>query len=516
MKILMVSAENDALPGGKVGGIGDVVRDIPLALARAGHVVDVVTPGYQRFSMLPGAIRKGVVSVDFAGQTQNVDIFTVPAKHGAANVTCWVLDHPSFAACGAGNIYCNDPPGTPFATDATKFALFCAAVAKAVVTGVFGRVDRLHLHDWHAALLAVLRRFDPDYQELEQIPTIYTIHNLALQGVRPFSDHPSSLKAWYPDLQFDGSLINDPRVPHCLNAMRAGITLADKVHVVSPTYASEVMLPSQHHQGFFGGEGLEKVLQDANQEGRLSGILNGCEYPDVKYTALAKKKLIGLITTELIPLVAKNPLVDSAHFVADKRVQQWAENRERGMVVTSVGRITDQKVTILQQVMSSGKTALDVLLDKLGDKGVFILLGSGTRELENFLATVAGRHSNFIFVKGYCEALSNALYASGDLFLMPSSFEPCGISQMLAMRAGQPCLVHRVGGLADTVFDGINGFTFDGANLREQAQNMVAAFERVMTLRAEDPAAYSKVATEAAASRYTWQDSIDQYLARLY
>jgi len=364
--------------------------------------------------------------------------------------------------------------------------------------------------------VAVLRRFDPDYRELELIPLVYTIHNLALQGIRPFSGHESSLAAWFPELQFDGSQINDPRVPHCLNAMRAGISLSDRVHVVSPTYASEVLKPSQHHQGFFGGEGLEKILEAVSVEGRLIGILNGCEYPDEVYKPLSKKNLIGLIRSEMIPLVAKNPVVDSSHYIADKRVQQWAESRERGMVVSSVGRITDQKVTILQQPLSSGRTALDGLLDCLGSQGVFVMLGSGTRELEDFLTAVAARHENFIFVKGYCEGLSNALYASGDLFLMPSSFEPCGISQMLAMRAGQPCLVHRVGGLTDTVFDGMNGFSFEGANLREQAENMVAAFARIVQMRAEDPATYVEIARQAKESRYTWDDSIERYLTELY
>lgn len=516
MKILMVAAENDALPGGKVGGIGDVVRDIPVALARAGHEVEVLTPGYQHFSRLPGATRRGVIEVSFSGQLYQVDVFTLPSRHRQPGVTCWVLDHPAFAACGAGKIYCNDPPGMPYATDATKFALFCAAAAKGIITGVFGRIDYLHLHDWHAAMLAVLRRFHVDYRELEHFPTVYTIHNLALQGIRPLGDHESSLAAWYPGMDYDASQIADPRWPNCVNAMRAGITLSDKVHVVSPTYAREVKLASRPEQGFFGGEGLEADLAIADQEGRLSGILNGCEYPEADYRQLSKKNLISLISEEMVPLAAKKPVLDSALFIADKRLQHWAGSAKRGLVVTSVGRITDQKVTILQQLLPSGKTALDEFLEVLGDRGVFIMLGSGTTELEDFTTAVSARHNNFIFVKGYCEALSEALYASGDLFLMPSSFEPCGISQMLAMRAGQPCLVHRVGGLNDTVFDNFNGFCFEGSSLAEQATNMVETFRRILDLKEKDAATYRKIAAAAGASRYTWQDSIEQYLTSLY
>jgi starch synthase len=129
MNILMVAAENDALDKGKVGGIGDVVRDIPAALAQFDHQVNVLIPGYQFFSRQSGARVIGTVKVHFAGREEMVGVFQVMAKSPVAGVTQWVLEHPLFGIGGVGKIYCDDPADRPFATDASKFALFSLAVA---------------------------------------------------------------------------------------------------------------------------------------------------------------------------------------------------------------------------------------------------------------------------------------------------------------------------------------------------------------------------------------------------
>ncbi len=518
MKILMAASENDALPNGKVGGIGDVVRDVPPALAQAGHQVHVVTPGYQAFSRLPGARFATSLPVTFAGWRESVDVFEVPSTQPVDKVTLWALEHPIFAAGGAGKIYCDDPPGRPFATDATKFALFSAAVAKAVIGEVFGAIDVLHLHDWHTAMVAMLRAFAPEYRKLQAIHTVYTIHNLALQGVRPLAGDDSSLEAWFPGLAYDQHRLADPHVAHCVNPMRAGINFSDRVHAVSPTYAREILLPSNPEQGYFGGEGLQQDLQRAADEGRLHGILNGCEYPEQKVSGLPLNELLLRCENELLKLIAGKPAVESAHLIASKRIAQQvtaANSRQPQVLVTSVGRITDQKVRLLLQPMNDGAAALDHLLQALGERGLLIMLGSGDSQLEQFLTQVAGRQANFIFIKGYAENLSQYLYASGDLFLMPSSYEPCGISQMLAMRAGQPCLVHRVGGLSDTVNDGVDGFVFAGDSLREQAENMVACFKAALQTRC-DASKWEKISGAAAAARFLWSQVAEDYIRLLY
>lgn len=526
----MVAAENDALPGGKVGGIGDVVRDIPVALATAGHEVDVITPGYGAFSKLPGSKSAGAIDVKFRGKAETVEIYNVPSKNPDKNVRLWVLEHPLFAAGGAGAIYCDEQNDGPFATDANKFALFSVAVAGAIVDKYFGALDVLHLHDWHAAMVAILRSFDPVYKKLQSVHTVYTIHNLALQGVRPLADDESSLYAWFPELEYDRELIRDPRAPHCVNPMRAGINLSDKVHAVSPTYALEIQSESDYEQGFFGGEGLHEDIKRAAKEYRLQGILNGCEYPGPAAKALSAPDLFLLCEKQLLEWIGRGPTVQSAHLIASRRLAHLVSSskgdsksrspgksqKRQPILITSVGRITNQKALLLRQAMPDGETALDHLLTALGDRGVLILLGSGDSELEQFLTEVASRRTNFVFLKGYGEAIAHSLYSSGDLFLMPSSFEPCGISQMLAMRAAQPCLVHSVGGLGDTIKDGVDGFSFGGDSLTSQAANMISRFEEALEIRICKPARWKKISRAAADARFLWSTIAEQVENLLY
>lgn len=522
----MAAAENDALPRGKVGGIGDVVRDIPLALADIGQDVDVVIPGYGSFSQLAGAQHVTSLEVMFGGQGQTIEVFKIsldkssqtPSKQASKKVTQWVIEHPLFAIGGQGKIYCDDPDNRPFASDATKFALFSAAVAKAIISDVFGQIDVLHLHDWHTAMVSVLRAYDPEYQALQGITTVYTIHNLALQGIRPFDGDESSLKAWFPYLPFHHEKINDPRYHHCFNPMRAGINLADKVHAVSPTYAKEILSPSNPEHGYFGGEGLENDLRFAADSGRLHGILNGCEYPEKKHVRCNLNDLLKRSESEVIKWIANKPLVDNAHLIAMTRIKQLTDKyqKKQALVLTSVGRITDQKVRLFQQVMHNGETALEQLLNILSDEGVFILLGSGDKKLEGYLTHIASTKTNFIFLKGYSEALSESLYSSGDLFLMPSSFEPCGISQMLSMRAGQPCLAHSVGGLSDTIIHNDNGFSFSGRNPLQQAENMLSCFQEVLAQKKQQPKAWAKITKNALKARFLWRDVAQDYVKYLY
>lgn len=520
--ILMVAAENDALPNAKVGGIGDVVRDLPKALAAQGCTVHVIIPSHG-FLQRSAAREAAVFPVLFGDGVEQVKIYRWDAQEiepGTPSVQQWVLDHPGFYPCGAGQIYCNDGNDRPFASDAGKYALFCAAVGQAVLNECFGHVDILHLHDWHAAVLAVLREYDPHYARLKNMRTVYSIHNLALQGVRPLRGDASALESWFPRLQYDQAVICDPRVTHCFNPMRAAIALADKVHAVSPTYAQEIQRPSQTALHIYGGEGLETDLVAAAKQDRLEGILNGCEYPEnADYTKLTKARLMAIIDEELLRWVAKSAVMLSVHWIARERLQQWCAKRERGLLITAVGRVTEQKVRLLRhQVNYAGKTqpVLRHLLDMLGDKGTFLMLGSGDADYEKFLQEVSAYCPNFIFLRGYSDELSRALYSSGDLFVMPSSFEPCGISQMLAMRAGQPCLVHGVGGLNDTVIDGVSGFVFRGANGDEQGIRMLECFRDILATQEENPKKLQAIGKAAAKARFTWDAVAEEYLQKLY
>ncbi len=147
---------------------------------------------------------------------------------------------------------------------------------------------------------------------------------------------------------------------------------------------------------------------------------------------------------------------------------------------------------------------------------MLFLIGSGDPHYEAVLADIARRHDNLLFLRGYSESLANDLYGAGDLFLMPSSFEPCGISQMLAMRGGQPCLVHAVGGLLDTVKDNVNGFWFHGDSSPEQANALLTRMQQIVQLRAAKPAQWKKIRASAAAARFVWSAAAQLYIEDLY
>ena len=148
--------------------------------------------------------------------------------------------------------------------------------------------------------------------------------------------------------------------------------------------------------------------------------------------------------------------------------------------------------------------------------GAYIFVGNGLEEYEKMLSDVMQRHERFIFLNAYSEAISGDLYRGGTLFLMPSSFEPCGISQMIAMREGQPCLVHAVGGLNDTVSNAVNGFSFAGTTLPEQADAFVAAAQRAMNMFLKEPLQWNAIRSKALASRFTWDKSAKEYLDLLF
>lgn len=524
MNILMVAAENDAVANCKVGGIGDVIRDIPAALNQQGCNISVVTPSYGFLHTDASAQQTGSVHFRFSGKVEYADIYRIRARKGAfEHAAHYVIDHPLFLHRNPEkdkyDIYSDDPPGRPFATDAIKFACFNAAVAAAVEEQLFGELNILHLHDWHAAFLLILRNFSPENKILRSLRTVYTIHNLALQGVRPLSGDPSSLENWYPHINFGAEIpadLKDPRWPDCINPMAIGIRMADAVHAVSPSYAQEILEPSRPPQ-FFGGEGLEADLRNAQAENRLHGILNGCEYPEAQAQKSGTAELINRLREETALRIAQRPALSLADSIAFQRLEKLKSARTKpAFIATSISRIVDQKMLLLQANGSDGLSGLEKILQTIGSKGLYILLGTGDRSLEAFLAEKAALHSNLLFLNYYSNRAAQDLYASGDLFLMPSSFEPCGIGQMLAMRDGQPCLVNRTGGLRDTVQPGSNGFGFEGDTSEQQVDNMSEALRSALKLRTENSNDWKKICTAAANTRFLWSDSAQQYIEKLY
>ncbi len=499
------------MPGGKVGGVGDVVRDLPAALSTLGWQATVLTPSYGVFSSLPGARRIGSLEVPFAGRSETVQVHE--AARPAGGVRQLVFEHPHFSAAGVGRIYSDHEDDGPFATDATRFA-FLGAVAARWIRDLKAAPDVVHLHDWHAAFYCLFRGFAPDYEALAAIRTVFTIHNLAYQGTRPLDGHASSLAAWFPDLDVDPALVGDPHSPDCINPMALAIRTCDCISTVSPTYAREILEPSDPARGFSGGEGLERPLNNAALGGRLVGILNGCDYSNAPGSRPDWQDLTGLAAWQ-VNVWRDDAPEDPAHRAARDRLLELPQHRPEHVLV-SIGRLVRQKVSLLLAEVEDGRTALEHVLDALGSRGILIMLGSGEAHYEQRVTTIAQRREQLLFLRGYSEMLSEALYLGGDLFLMPSSFEPCGISQMLAMRAAQPVVAHATGGLSDTIADGRTGFLFSGTTSRAQATAFVAKVAQALELKSNDMAEWENLRIRAAAQKFDWASSARDTIARLY
>jgi starch synthase len=513
MHIVMLAAENGAWPGGKVGGLGDVMRDLPKALAELGHKVSVITPGYGLFIDQPTAEPVYTLQAEFSGQTESAELLRLPATLPGLNG--YVIEHPLLFANGKGHIYTHDDQG-PYATDSHRFALFSALAAQLLLSDFLSSVSVVHCHDWHLGAFFLLRQFSQQHQSLKQIRTVFSVHNLSLQGIRPYRGHSSAPSSWFPGLEISHAETADPVHTDCINLMRSCIKLADAVNTVSPGYALEITRPSNWQQGMAGGDGLEKDLAKLADSGQLLGILNGCDYGDPEVKPCPYPVLWGQIEAALDNWVGAQH--DAAvHYHALKRLQKLARRRRPiNTLLVSIGRLTFQKLGLLVQPFRNSSVMAELLQSVAAHNGVFILLGDGDPDYDRFFLDGMKNHDNFLYLRGYSEALAAQLYANADLFVMPSVFEPCGISQMLAMRSGTPCLVHATGGLADTIVNGVNGFSFGGDDLGAKIGNLLAASDAALSLQADEPDQWELLSRAAAGARFSWATSANRYTRDLY
>ncbi len=476
-------------------------------MSAVGWPATVLTPSYGVLHAIAGSRELEQTTARFRGEAHPVRVFEVPGT--SANVRYVVFDHRYLTPTRPGVVYHGDMPTRPYATDSSKFALFCAAAA----TWIASQPEPpavIHLHDWHTATLAVLREYDPELERLKASRLYFTIHNLSYQGQRPLDHDESSLAAWFHGLAFDAARVADPAHADVYNPMAAALRLADRISAVSPTYAEEIQRPTDPATGFIGGEGLETLLAARASEGDLVGILNGIDYDTPPPPAQRWSNLI-----ELCRDAATGFADGDARTVALESLAALPRRRPLH-VLTSVGRVVDQKMRLFFEATDSSRAAIEDVLDLIGDAGVLLLLGSGEARYERRLVDLARSHRNFVYLCGYSEAVADALYSSGDLFLMPSSFEPCGLSQMLAMRCGQPCVVHGVGGLYDTVEDGVTGFVFEGNDPRQQAQDFASCVASALDLREDDPLHWEKIRSRARAARFDWQHAARHYVKEFY
>mgnify|MGYP000416304053 CR=1 FL=1 len=472
MQIVFASAE--CAPFVKTGGLGDVAGSLPAALVRAGAEVIVMVPKY------------ATIKDEYKAQMEHFADFYVSL--GWRNEYCGLekLEHDGVTYMFIDNerYFARDYP-YGFFDDGERFAFFSKAITESLQHLPAGfECDILHCNDWQTALAPVfLREFYQGLPLYDRVKTVFSIHNVAFQG--QFSDTVmedilgvSHIPAAASQLRCDACSIN-----YMLGALR----YADAITTVSPTYANEIQTPEF-------GEGLDGVLRERSYA--LQGILNGI---DVAGFDPATDKRI-----------AANYTVDdrAGKAVCKAKLQEelGLEVRDDRPLMVMVTRLTRQK----------GMDLVMYALDRILSGGVQVaVLGTGDRDYEDGLRYFQDKYPGTMAARiEFDPALSQRMYAAADMFLMPSKFEPCGLSQIIAMRYGTLPIVRETGGLKDTVIP-YNEFTGEGTGFSFSNFNgdeMGDAVFRAARLFWDNRDAWNQLVTQAMSQDFSWTRSADKYL----
>ena len=472
MQIVFASAE--CAPFVKTGGLGDVAGSLPAALVRAGAEVIVMVPKY------------ATIKDEYKAQMEHFSDFYVSL--GWRNEYCGLekLEHDGVTYMFIDNerYFARDYP-YGFFDDGERFAFFSKAITESLQHLPAGfECDILHCNDWQTALAPVfLREFYQGLPLYDRVKTVFSIHNVAFQG--QFSDTVmedilgvAHIPAAASQLRCDACSIN-----YMLGALR----YADAITTVSPTYANEIQTPEF-------GEGLDGVLRERSYA--LQGILNGI---DVAGFDPATDKRI-----------AANYTVDdrSGKAVCKAKLQEelGLEVRDDRPLMVMVTRLTRQK----------GMDLVMYALDRILAGGVQVaVLGTGDRDYEDGLRYFQDKYPGTMAARiEFDPALSQRMYAAADMFLMPSKFEPCGLSQIIAMRYGTLPIVRETGGLKDTVIP-YNEFTGEGTGFSFSNFNgdeMGDAVFRAARLFWDNREAWDQLVTQAMSQDFSWTRSADKYL----
>ena len=470
--VLIASAE--CAPISKTGGLADVVGTLPKSLAALGIDARVITP-YHR--CVKDKYREQVehmfsFSVDLGWRSQYVGI----EKLVLDGVTIYLVDNEYYFG---DKIYRGEQ------AEGEQYAFFTRAVLDAIPNlGFFP--DVLHCNDWHTAMLPMLLRTQYGYYVHGRIKTLLTIHNILYQGKFGFDFFRDLLRV--EDRYFTPEFME---INGCAAFLKAGCVFADRLSTVSPSYADELCTP-------YYGEGLEGILSARRHQ--LTGILNGID-----------KKVFNPYSDPLIP-----KRYDKGHLKGKQTCKEGLMS-DMGLqagpgtpLVAMVTRMTDQK----------GFDLVERVLDELMDEEdmCFLLLGSGDKGYERFMQEAENRHRGRVCSYiGYNEELSHRVYAGADMLLMPSKFEPCGLSQMIAMRYGTLPIVRETGGLRDSVVP-YNQFTGEGTGFsfaNYNAHEMKATVERALQVYREEPENWNRLVRNAMAADFGFERSAEGY-ARLY
>ncbi len=478
IRVLAVTAE--IFPLIKTGGLADVAGALPLALMPVGVQTTTLVPGYP--AVLAG-LTGGSAVHRFA------DLFGGPADivHGtAAGLDLLVIDAPHLYA-RPGNPYLG-PDGQDWPDNDIRFAALGAAGAALAIDRGF---DVVQAHDWQAALAMAYLYFHPGRRP----GTVLTIHNLAFQGMFPGSLFP---RLGLPDAAFN---VNGLEFYDLVGYLKGGLVYADRLTTVSPTYAREITTPEY-------GAALDGVLRQ--RAGSLTGILNGID--------------------ETVWNPGGDALIAQAFGAGqwDRRSANKAALRRRlglqdnpdALLVGAVSRLSPQKGLDLLLQWIDQRSAAAPGGPRVGSDMQLALLGSGDAGLEHGFTAAAARHAGQVAcVIGYDEGLAHLMQAGCDALLVPSRFEPCGLTQLCALRYGCIPIVSRVGGLADTVIDAnaaalgsgvATGIVFAPVT----ADALAEALARAVRLW-QDPPAWHRLQHNAMAADVSWRRSAQQY-AELY
>jgi len=456
MRILFASSE--VYPYSKTGGLADVVGALPAALARLGHEVLVVSPWYAALEADPAPLWIGDVEVPFDGGTTRAGVGTLEAD----GVRFAFVGHEAFQR---ERLY-------GYADDVRRFAAFTRAVP-AVADRVGFLPDVVHAHDWHAGYLPLVLTHGWHLPAgWPGLPSVFTIHNVQHQGVSGMDEAIHWLRL--PDS------VRRSGMDHfgAANAMQAALDFAWKVTTVSPSYAAEVQRPEY-------GYGLDGTLRHVAH--KLIGILNGID-----------REVWNPATDPVLPAPydADDPAAKAAS--ADE-LRRALGLEPGGPLLGLVSRFADQK-------------GIDLLLGAapslLARGWRLALLGSGAPDLEAWASDLAARNPGRIGLRiGYAEDLAHLIYAGADALAIPSRFEPCGLSQLIAMRYGTLPVARATGGLRDTIEHGVTGFLFDHAN----ADGLAWAVEEARLAVADGRA--DGMRAEAMRRDFGWRRSAEAYAA---
>lgn len=469
-RILMVATEG--LPFIKSGGLADVIGSLPNELVKKGHEVRVVLPLYKKIAINwhHKFTYEKSYSVNVRYEEKQVNLFSYQYN----GVTYYFIEHQGYFE--REGLY-------GYEDDGERFAYFQKAVLE-MLNQLDYFPDIMHCHDWHTGMIACMckENFNHDWR-YRNIKHVYTIHNLAFQGNfgPQMLDSCLGLGNYVYDngnVRFDGGI----------SFMKTGIVYSDKITTVSPSYAEEIKTTQY-------GERLESVLRF--READLCGVVNGID------TEMWNPNTDTLITKNYNLRNLKSGKAANKKALQEKL---GLEVNEDVMVLGLVSRLTWQKGIYL---------IIEQLFNICNQPVQLVVLGSGEAGLEDKLREAeAANKGKIAFYCGYNESLAHEIYAGSDLFLMPSLFEPCGISQLISMRYGTLPLVRETGGLKDTVTP-YNQFTGEGTGFsfaNYNSNDMMHVLWEAINLYYNDKEAWKNIVKNAMKKDVSWEQSADRYI----